>query len=377
MNPQSVIEPNRQRILAAVARGEAAPFAIESLELDAPRRDEVLVRIVGVGLCHTDLVGAAGELPIALPAVFGHEGAGIVEAVGAGVPDFSRGDAVVISFRSCGRCRRCGTHEPAYCLEGAGLNYAGRRPDGSATHFDADGPIAASFFGQSSFATHSLAYADNLVRLPPEMPVEIAGPLGCSVQTGVGAVLRSLDCRPGSALLVLGGGAVGLSSVIGAAHRGCSRICVVEPHAARRELALELGATEVADPSSDPSLKSLRKGGGFDYAIDTTGRPDVLNAAARLLDSRGSFGFLAIPSPEHSAAPLPANLSQLMYRGLNFRGILEGDSEPQQFIPELCRLYAEGRLPFDRMIRRYSLAQINEAIADQAQGRCVKAVLNP
>jgi aryl-alcohol dehydrogenase len=370
-------QAQRRRILAAVARNGDGSFCIEPLELDAPRDDEVLVRVVGVGLCHTDLVGAAGELPVGLPAVFGHEGAGIVEVVGDTVSGLTPGDAVVMSFRSCGHCRRCSTYEPAYCLNAAALNYAGRRADGSPTLFDASGPIAASFFGQSSFASHCLAYADNLVRLPADMPVELAGPLGCSVQTGVGAILRSLDCRPGSSLLVLGGGAVGLSAVIGASYRSCLRICVIEPQPARRAMALELGATEAVDPAADPTLKSLRKAGGFDYVLDTTGRPDVINAAVRLLDSRGSFGFLAIPSSGNSAAPLPASLSQLMYRGLNFRGILEGDSEPAQFIPELCRLFAEGRLPFDRMIRRYPLDKINEAIADQAAGRCVKAVLTP
>lgn len=366
-------------IQAAVSREAGKPFSLETLQLDEPRDDELRVRIVGVGLCHTDLVGAAGALPLRLPAVFGHEGAGIVEAVGRSVTKVVPGDRVVLSFDSCGGCPRCELHEPAYCRDFGPLNYRGRRRDGSPTLSDAAGPVAGSFLGQSSFASHVLARERNVVKLPDGMPLEIAGPLGCGVQTGAGAIMRSLACRAGSSLLVLGGGAVGLSAVLGAVVQSCARIVVVEPLAARRDLALQLGATEAVDPRAGDlavALKALAPQ-GFDYALDTTGVPAVVEAAAAALNAHASFGFVAIPSAENIAARLPLTMTALMLRGLTYKGILEGDSDPDEFIPQLCALHMAGRFPFDRLVQRYSLAEINQAVADQHAGRCVKVVLLP
>lgn len=366
-------------ILAAVSRDTGKPFSLEALRLDAPRDDEVRVRIAGVGLCHTDLVGAAGALPMRLPAVFGHEGAGIVEAVGRSVTKVAPGDRVVLTFNSCGGCPRCDLHEPAYCSDFGPLNYRGRRRDGSPTLSDASGPVAGSFMGQSSFASHALASERNVVKLPEGMPLDIAGPLGCGVQTGAGAVMRSLACRPGSSLLVLGGGAVGLSAVLGAVVQSCARIVVVEPLAARRELALQLGATLVIDPAAGDLAAALKAAvaQGFDYALDTTGVPAVVEAAAGALNAHASFGFVAIPSPQHIAAKLPLTMTALMLRGLTYKGILEGDSDPDEFIPQLCELHLAGRFAFDRLVQRYPLEQINQAVADQHAGRCVKVVLLP
>jgi len=367
------------KIQAAVSREAGKPFSLETLALDAPREDEVLVRIAGVGLCHTDLVGAAGALPLRLPAVFGHEGAGVVECVGSAVTKVAPGDRVVLSFDSCGSCPRCEEHEPAYCRDFGLLNYRGRRRDGSATLSDAAGPVGGSFLGQSSFATHALAHERNVVKLPEGMPLDIAGPLGCGVQTGAGAVMRSLACKPGSSLLVLGGGAVGLSAVLGAVVQGCAQIVVVEPLAARRELALELGATQAIDPRAGDLAALLKAAApeGFAYAIDTTGIPAVVEAALRNLAAHASFGFVAIPAKAHLAERLPLTMTELMLRGLTCKGILEGDSDPDEFIPQLCALHLAGRFPFDRLIRRYPMAEINQAVSDQHAGLCTKVVLIP
>lgn len=366
-------------ILAAVSREAGKPFSLETLQLDVPRDDEVLVRIAGVGLCHTDLVGAAAALPLRLPAVFGHEGAGIVERVGRSVKKVAPGDRVVLSFNSCGSCPRCDLQEPAYCRDFGLLNYRGRRRDGSPTLSDAAGPIAGSFLGQSSFASHALASERNVVKLPEGMPLDIAGPLGCGVQTGAGAIMRSLACRAGSSLLVLGGGAVGLSAVLGAMVQGCADIVVVEPLAARRELALQLGATRAIDPGEGELAAVLKAIAphGFDYALDTTGVPAVVEAAAGALNAHASFGFVAIPSAQNIAARLPLTMTALMLRGLTYKGILEGDSNPDEFIPQLCELHLAGRFPFDRLVQRYPLAEINQAVADQHAGHCVKVVLLP
>lgn len=351
-----------------------APFTIERLDLDEPRPDEILVRIHGVGLCHTDLAARDQHLPVALPAVLGHEGAGIVEKVGDRVKAIRPGDHVVLSFRSCGACPSCLRREPAYCSSFGPLNGAGCRPDGS--HALHDGPTAISccFFGQSSFAEYALTYERNVVRVAHDVPIELMGPLGCGVQTGAGGVMRSLGCHIGSSILITGGGAVGLSAVLGAVVQGCTTIIVSEPHPARRGLALQLGATHAIAPADDlaATVRSIVPR-GTDYAFDTTGRPDVLAAALAALGHRGALAFVGVPAD--AAATFPVSIMSLMSQGQTIRGVIEGDSEPATFIPELIDLYRRGAFPFDRLVRTYNLADINQAIADQLDGTCVKAVL--
>jgi aryl-alcohol dehydrogenase len=257
------------------------------------------------------------------------------------------------------------------------LNYIGRRLDGS-TALTRDGEaVSGNFFGQSSFATHALAYERNVVRVPDGVPLEIMGPLGCGVQTGAGAVMRSLACEAGSSILILGGGSVGLSAVMGAKIRACATIIVFEPHAERRALALELGATHALDPATTPDLAAGVRAIaplGVDYALDTTGVPALLTAAMACLGSKAVFGIVGISPP---GTPTPGDLMSLVTFGHTIKGIIEGDSDPDAFIPELIEHYRAGRLPFDRMIRTYRLSEINTAVEDQHHGRCVKAVLLP
>lgn len=362
------------KVTAAVARAPGQPFTIETVELEDPRADEILVRIVGVGLCHTDLAFKASGT-IALPAVLGHEGSGIVEKVGDAVTRVKVGDRVAISFRSCGECVRCRHGEPAYCRTMPMLNYIGMRPDGTRALRDENSGIASNFFGQSSFASHCLTYERNVVKVPDDVPLELMGPLGCGVQTGAGGVMRSLACEAGSSILILGGGAVGLSAVMGAVIQGCSTIIILEPHASRRALALELGATHVIDPAVAPDLAAAVRAilpEGVDYAFDTTGIPPLLQATMACLGSHGVFGIVGIAP---AGTPVPGDLMSLVTFGHTIKGIIEGDSEPDVFIPQMIDLYKEGRLPFDRLIRTYPLSEINQAIADQHHGDCVKVVL--
>lgn len=366
------------RITAALAPEPRAPFQIVELELDDPREDEVLVRIAGVGMCHTDLVAQAGALPLTLPAVLGHEGSGIVERVGSKVTKVKPGDGVVLTFMACGRCPACSRRASAYCRSMRELNFGGTRTDGSPTLRRGSATVAGSFFGQSSFASHALAHEANVVKLLDGVPLEIAGPLGCGVQTGAGAVMLSMRCDPGSSLVVLGGGSVGLSAVMGAVVQGCKTIIVVEPHASRRDLALALGATHVIDPAAAgelaPAMRAILPA-GVDYVLDTSGNDAALKAVPQMLAARGTFGFVGLPASRETV--LPGLLVEVMRGGFTYRGIVEGDSEPDEFIPRLMRLHAEGRLPFDRLVKTYPLAAINDAIADQHRGACVKAVLIP
>jgi aryl-alcohol dehydrogenase len=366
------------QITAAVARPGRTDFTLETLELDAPREDEILVRIAGVGLCHTDLVFRhAGEAVFPQPAVFGHEGSGVVERVGAKVTKVAPGDHVAISFRSCGHCDRCADGDAPYCRTMPLLNYTGVRTDGSKALHAPDGDVASNFFGQSSFATHALTYERNVVKVDKDVPLELIGPLGCGVQTGAGGVMNSLAARKGSSILITGGGSVGLSAVMGAKIQGCAKIIVLEPMASRRELALSLGATHVIDPAQAPVLAEAVRAiapMGVDYAFDTTGVPAVLNAVMGCLGSKGVFGIVGVTPP---GTPAPGDMTQIITFGHTIKGIIEGDSDPDVFIPQMIAHWRAGRLPFDRMVKTYPLSAINQAIEDQHHGKCVKVVLIP
>lgn len=368
------------KIQAAVTPEANAPFRLQEIELDDPREGEILVRIVGVGLCHTDLVAAEGLLPVTFPAVFGHEGAGVVEQVGVGVTKVRPGDRVAITFSSCGHCPRCTHGDPAYCHSMGALNFTGLRADGSKSMLDSGVRMSGNFFGQSSFATHALTTPRNVVKVPDGVPLEIAGTLGCGVQTGAGAVMRTFACPAGSSLLVTGGGAVGLSAVMAAVLQGCRTIIVAEPAAARREMALSLGATHVIDPIAQTDLAAAVRAieaSGVDFMLDTSGQPGVVGTVPQLLAPKGTFGFVGVPPAHATDLGLPGTLRECMRSGFTYRGIIEGDSDPDTFIPQLMDLFLQGRFPFDRLVTTYPLADINRAVAEQHQGLCIKPVLLP
>lgn len=214
----------------------------------------------------------------------------------------------------------------------------------------------------------------------PGVPLEIAGTLGCGVQTGAGAIMRSLQCPAGSSLLITGGGAVGLSAVMGAVIQGCAHIVVLEPNAARREMALSLGATLAIDPRAEADWVAAVRAvlpTGVDFMLDTSGIPAVIERVPQLLAPKGTFGFVGVP-PAHAAdLALPGTLREAMRSGFTYRGIIEGDSDPDTFIPQLMALHLQGRFPFDRLVTTYPLADINRAVAEQQQGLCIKPVLLP
>ena len=245
---------------AAVVYPDDRTFKVETVDIDAPREDEILVKIAGVGLCHTDIVFASGAAGLQLPAVLGHEGSGVVDAVGSAVTKVQPGDRVAITFRSCGTCDRCLSGDAAYCRTMPMLNYIGSRMDGTKALHSGNSDLSSNFFGQSSFAAHALTYERNVVKVPDDLPLELMGPLGCGIQTGAGGVMRSLAAHKGSSILILGGGAVGLSAVMGAKIQGCAKIMILEPKAERRELAKELGATHAIDPAAEKDLAAAAQG---------------------------------------------------------------------------------------------------------------------
>lgn len=363
------------KVTAAVVKAAHQRFCIEEVDLSEPQDHEILVKITAVGLCHTDLVVVDQVLPIPLPAVLGHEGSGIVSAVGKSVTKVKPGDRVVMTFNSCGKCSTCLAGEPAYCQNFMGLNYAGVRPDGSATICSCGQALSANFFGQSSFASYALGNEQNVVKVSDDVDLTLLGPLGCGFQTGAGAVMRSLAAKAGSTIVVFGGGPVGLSAVMGAKVQGCANIILVEPVAARRELGLELGATLTIDPINENVPERVRSvaPGGANYAVDTSGVVAAIETAIQCLGVRGELGLVGVPS--NPAAEMKLNLIQALSIGITVRGIIEGDSIPDEFIPQLAALYRDGKFPIDKLVKTYPFAEINTAVEDQLKGRCVKAIL--
>jgi aryl-alcohol dehydrogenase len=363
------------QITAAVAHEPNAAFVLEQVQLETPREREVLVAIRGMGLCGTDVAARDGVFPLSYPLVLGHEGSGVVVEVGSAVTKVQPGDHVAISFNSCGECPSCAKGDPAYCHQFPAYNYGGARPDGSSPLSNEDGAITGNFFGQSSFGTHAIANERNVVKVDKDLPLELVGTLGCGIQTGAGGVMKSLACRAGTSILILGAGPVGLAAVMGAVLQGCEQIIVSEPHARRRALAEELGATHTLHAGAGELADQVRAiVPGVDYVFDTTGVVGVVEAAVGCLGHRGVLGLVGVP--HDFAATLAFPIVPSMVLGLTVKGITEGDSDPDEFIPELLRLYRGGRFPFDRMIERtYPLAQINEAIDAQLHGDVVKVVL--
>ncbi|GAB3616732.1 NAD(P)-dependent alcohol dehydrogenase [Okibacterium endophyticum] len=358
-------------ITAAVTRGKDAPFTFEQLELDDPRPDELLVKLTSSGLCHTDLAVLHGQMPTPFPIVLGHEGAGIVEQVGSSVTDFAVGDRVAVSFASCGRCANCLLGKEAYCEQVMALNFGGSREDGSTTITDSSGSaVHGSFFGQSSFATHALVASRNAVRVPDGIDLDLTGPLGCGIQTGAGAIINTLRAGAGSTVVVSGTGAVGLSAVMAARAVGATTVIAVDVLRSRLDTALELGATHAINGKEEDVVARTQEitGGGADIAFDTTGIVPVIVNDLRGLKVGGRIGLVAASGPE------PAIPVAEMF-GKTVHSLIEGDSVPQVFIPQLIALYKAGAFPFDKLVTMYPFADIDRAIADTQSGAAVKAVL--
>jgi aryl-alcohol dehydrogenase len=363
------------KMRAAVVRQKGGPFHMEDVELDGPREDEVLVRIAGAGLCHTDLSGRDQRFPTPLPVVLGHEGAGVVERVGRAVRSVSPGDHVVLSYLSCGTCPLCRRGRATLCLKTWDYNFAGLRPDGSTTVQKNGEAIHGSFFSQSSFATYALANEENTVKVTKDVPIEILGPLGCGVQTGAASVINSLRPRAGSSLAVFGTGGVGMSAVMAAAVCGCATIIAVDVNESRLKLARELGATHTINTTSTDPVERIRQitAIGVEYILDTTGIPAVVRRAVESLAPGGRCGMVAV-SQDGTDLALDTGT---MLQGREVFGIIQGDAVPHLFIPRLIELYKQGRFPFDRMIRFYRLDEINQAAEDSEKGVTLKAVLRP
>jgi aryl-alcohol dehydrogenase len=360
------------RIEAAVSRaGEAHP-RIEELELEGPRADEVRIRIVATGICHTDLYCHAGlGVPVPMPIVLGHEGAGIVEEVGSGVRELAIGDHVVLSGASCGQCPKCHAGRPTYCRDTMKLSFGGGRGDGSSPLSRRGERIHGSFFAQSSFATHVIAPERSAVKVPRDVPLQLLGPLGCGIITGAGSVLEAFRLRPGESIVVFGVGSVGMAAVMAARLAGASRIVAVDLARDRLQLARELGATETLESNAQAAdaLRSLEPH-GFTFSFNTTPAAEVFTLATECLAAEGTAGF--VTRPRGGWTP---NMTTLLAFGRKLQGILGGSAAPKTFIPLMIDYWRQGRFPFDRLVREFAFSEIGAAWEACTRGEVLKPVL--
>jgi aryl-alcohol dehydrogenase len=362
---------------AAVAWSKGESLTIETIELDEPQDNEVLVRIVGAGLCHTDVIMRDQYYPLPMPLILGHEGAGVVTKVGAGVTKVAPGDHVILTYRTCGHCKNCVQAMPCYCENIYPLNFRCCRPDGSSTvRGEARGcAIHGSFFGQSSFATHALASERNVIKVEKDIPLEVLAPIGCGVHTGAGTVMNLLKPGVGSNLIVFGVGSVGLSAVMAARIMGCAKIVAVDRVDSRLALAKEVGATHAFAALTPELVNIIREaiGDGADYAIDTTGNHDIIRLAMECLRAPGTC---AVIGGTHGGQNLTLKYDSLFY-GRTVVGAVGGACNHEMLFPQLIEYYRQGRFPFDKLITYYKLDEVNRALEDTARGDVVKAVLTP
>jgi aryl-alcohol dehydrogenase len=362
-------------IKAAVFREKGHAPVIEDVKIGEPRDDEVLVRVVACGICHTDLTVRDQLLPMPLPAVLGHEGGGVVEAVGRDVTNVAPGDHVVMSYAFCGQCELCHSGHPAHCENVLPQCFGGSRADGSTGITDSAGKtVHDHFFAQSSFAQYSLANMRNVVKVPKDLPLDLLAPLGCGLQTGAGAVLQALKVKPGSSFVAFGIGAVGLSAVMAAKIAGATKIIAVDINADRLTLAKELGATHTVNAKEVDPVATIQgiTGKGADFSLEASGVGIALRQA---IDCLGIFGTCGIVGAPPLGSEVKIDVMGVMIPGKMVKGIVQGDVISSTFIPTLIEFYRQGRFPFDRLIKHYDFADINQAIADSESGKTIKPVL--
>ena len=358
---------------AAVVTQKGGPISIETVQLADPKEGEVLVQVKACGICHTDEVGRLGLFPFAFPAVLGHEGAGVVLRVGGGVTDFKEGDRVSFSYSYCGTCAMCRSGRPYACYSNRALNFSGANFDGT-KRISYKGAPVSSFFGQSAFAAHAVVHKNNLIHIDPDIPLSLAAPIGCGIQTGAGTVLNCLRPEADTSILINGCGAVGLSAVMAAKLTPCSRIIACDVSEERLAMAREFGATHTVNAAKAASVpaavRELTDGLGAHYAADCTGSGASLRAS---LNAVRSFGLCAAVG---AAQEITFQVEgELMGVAKRLVGVVEGYSVPQVFIPQLIRYYKEGRFPFDKLIRCYPFEEIGRAFEEIRRGSVVKAVL--
>lgn len=356
------------KIKAAVTMEQGQPIQFKEVELSDPKDTEVQVRMVASGVCHTDHAGRDHALT-PYPVILGHEGAGVVEAIGDRVKEFEVGDHVVMSYAHCGHCSHCLSGYPTTCLNFNELNFGGHTEEGGHYH-ELEGEPVSLFFGQSSFATHANVEEKNLVKVPKDFDLVKLAPLGCGIQTGAGTVLNAFDVKLGDSIVILGVGAVGLSAIMAAKIAGYKHIIAVNRNDDKLEMAEHFGATDLINNKKNPDIAKQVKeitGGGAKYAIDTTGNTDIIVQGLHSLQPRGEMAVVGMNLDFQMDMQ-----NDLMAEGKTMRGVIEGDSIPKIFIPELIDYYRQGKFPFDDMITVFDFEDLQKAFEERSIKPVVK-----
>ena len=362
----------------AIVRNAPSKWEVVEVDLDGPRQDELLVRMVASGLCHSDDHLTTGDLPISTYAMAGgHEGSAIVEEVGPDTPGWKPGDRIVMSFLpSCGRCRWCATGMQNLCDEGAQI-LSGTRQDGS-FRMSLEGEPVAQMSGLATFSEHSTISVQSAVRCPDDVPLEVACLTGCGVGTGWGSAVNSAEVRPGDVVIVMGVGGVGINAVQGASHAGASVIVAVDPVELKRSTALELGATHAVATMEEAveTVHPLTNGQGADSCIVCVGVTDGEHVAQGLDAVRkgGTCVVTGIGKMMEGSIPLSPTMLTLFQKRI--QGSVFGASNPTRDIPLMLELYRQGRLRLDELVTRtYTLDEVNEGYADMHAGRNIRGVI--
>lgn len=349
-------------------------IALEEVELEPPRRGEVLIRVTSAGVCGTDRMCIHGLEPYPTPGVLGHEGAGIVQEVGQDVTRVRPGDRVMVGFPFCGECRSCRRGEPRYCEKGAILSFSGFRSDGSGAMRRSNGDkLAARFFQQSSWSTYTLALETQLARVPDGLDVDLTGPYGCSISTGAGAILNELRPGPGSSIAIFGAGNVGLAAVMAARLTGATQIIAIDKVPERLALARELGATHSIEHGAGtvPELKALTKG-RLEYSIEATNGANLVAEAVTALGIRGTC---ALVGGAKLTETVKLSHPDVLLQGKRILGVMGGGGQTPDFLESLMELQRQGRFPLEKLVRFYDFADINQAIDDSDEGVTVKPIV--
>lgn len=362
------------KVKAAVVNKVNGPYEFEELELQEIQHDEVIVKVVASGICHSDEALRVGDAEYPLPVVLGHEGAGIIEKIGASVKGFKVGDQVVMAYNSCGSCPSCRTGHPSSCVEWTVLNMSGGRADGSPVFKKADGSAVSNFFTQSSFATHTITNVHNLIKVEADADLRLVGPLGCGFLTGAGTVVNGLKPSVGESIVVFGTGAVGLGALMTAKIEGCGKIIAVDIHDSRLDIAKELGATHTINSKTEDlaaRISEITDGAGANYSIDTTGVSAVMKASLDVLGIQG----IAAPVAVTPNSIEMNTFMDLVLLNKTIKGVLMGDSIPQLAIPKLIEFHKQGQFAFDKLVQFYKFDEINEASADSTSGKTIKPIV--
>jgi alcohol dehydrogenase len=355
----------------------SSPLVIEDLELEQPGHGEVLVEVIGAGLCHSDLSTIDGSRPRPLPMVLGHEASGIVRELGSGALDLKVDDHVVFSFvPTCGRCMCCATGRPALCESGAASNTAGTLLGGGVRFRKGSTPVL-HHLGVSAFSQYTVAACESLVKIDRAVPLDKAALFGCAILTGVGAVLNTAHVAPGQSVAVFGLGGVGLSAIMGAKLAGANPIIAVDPVPQKLELARTLGAHHTIDPKSCNVVARIAEltGGGVDFAFEAVGSAAVLTTAYASVRRGGSAISVGLPHPNQQ---LSIQAVSLVAQEKTLRGSYMGSAVPKRDIPRFIALYQDGRLPVDALLSPpLRFEEINVGFDRLATGMAVRQVLSP